>query len=417
MIKGIYEFVSEAQLKKYAELAVRAGVNLQKNQLLIIHSDIQNAVFARLIQSAAYEAGASNVFIDWTDEQSAKEFYLHAADRDIDQFPDWQAARFRAWEDAGAAYIHIISENLDVFKEVPPERISRFQKASRTKLKDYHAKIRSHEIRWCLLAVPYVSWAAKVFPNLSREEALQSLWELILKGCRADGKDPIKDWESHNRAFESRKKILNESQFKALHFKNSHGTDLLVGLPENHRYIGGGVTDKNGIPFFPNIPTEEIFTAPHKNKVNGKLAGTKPLIYGGSVIDEFYLIFKDGMITDYYAAKGQEVLQNLIETDEGSHYLGEIALVSNKSPLAQTDTLFYNTLFDENTACHIGIGNASPSNIQNGIGQSEEELKAAGLNASLLLVNVTFGTEDMKVVGIKEDGTEVLVMKDGDFQF
>lgn len=417
MIKGIYEFISEAQLKKYAELAVRAGVNLQKNQLLIIHSDIQNAVFARLIQSAAYEAGASNVFIDWTDEQSAKEFYLHAADHVIDQYPDWQAARFKEQEDEGAAYIHIISENLDVFKEVSPERISRFQKASRTKLKDYHAKIRSHEIRWCLLAVPYVSWAAKVFPNLSREEALQSLWELILKGSRADGKDPIKDWESHNRAFESRKKILNESQFKALHFENSRGTDLLVGLPENHRYIGGGVTDKNGIPFFPNIPTEEIFTAPHKNKVNGKLAGTKPLIYGGSVIDEFYLIFKDGMITDYYAAKGQEVLQNLIETDEGSHYLGEIALVSNKSPLAQTDTLFYNTLFDENTACHIGIGNASPSNIQNGIGQSEEELKAAGLNASLLLVNVTFGTEDMKVVGIKEDGTEVLLMKDGDFQF
>ncbi len=417
MIKGIYEFISEAQLKKYAELAVRAGVNLQKNQLLVIHSDIQNAVFARLIQTAAYEAGASNVFIDWTDEQSAKEFYLHAADRDIDQFPDWQAARFKEWEDAGAAYIHIISENLDVFKEVPPERISRFQKASRTKLKDYHAKIRSHEVRWCLLAVPYVSWAAKVFPNLSREEALQSLWELILKGSRADGKDPIKDWENHNRAFESRKKILNESQFKALHFTNSLGTDLLVGLPENHRYIGGGVTDKNGIPFFPNIPIEEIFTAPHKNKVNGKLAGTKPLIYGGSVIDEFYLVFKDGMITDYYAAKGQEVLQNLIETDEGSYYLGEIALVSNKSPLARTDTLFYNTLFDENTACHIGIGNASPSNIQNGIGQSEEELKAAGLNASLLLVNVTFGTEDMKVVGIKGDGTEVLLMKDGDFQF
>lgn len=417
MIKGIYEFISEAQLKKYAELAVRAGVNLQKNQLLIIHSDIQNATFARLIQTVAYEAGASNVFIDWTDEQSTKEFYLNAADSVIDHFPDWQAARFKEWGDAGAAYIHIISENLDVFKEVSTERISRFQKASRTKLRDYYAKIRSHEVRWCLLAVPYVVWAIKVFPNLSKEEALQSLWKLILKGSRADGKNPIKDWESHNRAFESRKKILNESQFEALHFTNSRGTDLLVGLPKNHLYIGGGVIDKNGIPFFPNIPTEEIFTAPHKNKVNGKLVGTKPLIYGGSVIDEFYLIFKDGRITDYCAAKGQEVLQNLIETDEGSHYLGEIALVSNKSPLAQADTLFYNTLFDENTACHIGIGNASPSNIQNGIDQSEEELKAAGLNTSLLLVNVTFGTEDMKVVGIKEGGNEVLLMKDGDFQF
>ncbi|KGP72007.1 peptidase M29 [Pontibacillus yanchengensis Y32] len=409
--------MSEAQLKKYAELAVRAGVNLQKNQLLIIHSDIQNATFARLIQTVAYEAGASNVYIDWTDEQSTKEFYINAADSVIDHFPDWQAARFKEWEDAGAAYIHIISENLDVFTEVATQRINRYQKASRTKLRDHYAKIRSHEVRWCLLAVPNVVWANKVFPNLSTEEALQSLWKLILKGSRADGENPTKDWERHNRAFESRKKFLNESQFEALHFTNSSGTDLVVGLPKHHHYIGGGVKDKNGIPFFPNIPTEEIFTAPHKNKVNGKLVGTKPLIYGGSVIDEFYLIFKDGRITDYYAAKGQEVLQNLIETDEGSHYLGEIALVSNTSPLAQADTLFHNTLFDENTSCHIGIGNASPSNIQNGIHQSEEELKAAGLNTSLLLVNVTFGTEDMRVVGIKEGGTEVELMKDGDFQF
>lgn len=417
MLKGVYEFISKAQLKKYAELAVRAGVNLQKNQLLIIHSDIQNATFARLIQTVAYEAGASNVFIDWTDEQSTKEFYLNATDSVIDHFPDWQVARFKEWDNADAAYIHIISENLDVFNEVSTERISRFQKASRTKLRDYYAKIRSHEVRWCLLTIPYVAWATKVFPNLSKEEALQSLWKLILKGSRADGENLIKDWESHNRVFESRKKILNENQFEALHFTSSSGTDLLVGLPKNHLYIGGSVLDKDGISFFPNIPTEEIFTAPHKNKVNGKLVGTKPLIYGGSVIDEFYLIFKDGRIIDYYAAKGQEVLQNLIEIDEGSHYLGEIALVSNKSPLAQADTLFYNTLFDENTACHIGIGNASPSNIQNSIDQSEEELKAAGLNTSLLLVNVTFGTEDMKVVGIKEGGTEVLLMKDGDFQF
>src|SRR5699024_12663181 len=199
-------------------------------------------------------------------------------------------------------------------------------------------------------------------------------------------KNHIQEWNSYNKSSKSRKQILNESQLEALHFTNSRGTDLLVGLPKNHLYIGGGVIDKNGIPFFPNIPTEEIFTAPHKNKVSGKLVGTKPLIYGGSVIDEFYLIFKDGRITDYYAAKGQKVLQHLIETDEGSHYLGEIALVSNKSPLAQANTLFYNTLFDENTACHIGIGNSSPSNIQNGISQSDKELKELGLNTSLLSV-------------------------------
>ncbi|RCW77213.1 aminopeptidase [Saliterribacillus persicus] len=417
MNKGIYELVSEEQLKKYAELAVRAGVNVQKNQLVIIHSDIKNVTFARLIQKSAYESGASNVVIDWTDEQSTKEFYLNAADDAIDHFPNWQKARFKEWDDAGAAYIHIISENLDVFEDVSTERISRFQKASRTMLKDYYAKIRSHEVRWCLLAVPYFAWATKVFPHLSKEEALESLWQLILRGARADGTNPIKDWEIHDRALESRKKFLNDSQFEALHFTNSRGTDLLVGMPKNHIFIGGSVIDKKGIPFFPNIPTEEIFSAPDKNEVNGKLVATKPLIYGGSVIDDFYLTFKDGRITAYYAATGQEALQSLIETDEGSHYLGEIALVSNNSPLSQADTLFYNTLFDENTACHIGIGNASPSNLQNGSNLSVKELKGAGLNTSLLLVNVAFGTEDMKVVGIKEDGTEILLMKNGDFQF
>ncbi|WP_193550816.1 aminopeptidase [Salicibibacter kimchii] len=168
---------------------------------------------------------------------------------------------------------------------------------------------------------------------------------------------------------------------------------------------------------FRTFPRKRYFPPPHKNEVNGKLVATKPLIYGGSVIDDFYLTFKDGRITAYYAATGQEALQSLIETEEGSHYLGEIALVSNNSPLSQADTLFYNTLFDENTACHIGIGNASPSNLQNGSNLSVKELKEAGLNTSLLLVNVAFGTEDMKVVGIKEGGTDVLLMKDGDFQF
>src|SRR5699024_4561600 len=207
-------------------------------------------------------------------------------------YPHWQDARFKEWDDAGAAYIHIISENLNVFKNVSAERMSQFQKASRTKLKDHHAKVRSHAVRWCLIAVPNVVSASKVYPILSKEEVIQSLWELILKGSRADCENSIKDWESHNRNFKSRKRILNESQFEALHFTNSRGTDLLMGLPKNHLYIGGGVIDRHGIPFFPNIPTEEIFTAPHKNKVNGKLVGTKPLIYGGSVIDEFYLIFK-----------------------------------------------------------------------------------------------------------------------------
>ncbi|SNZ10156.1 aminopeptidase [Terribacillus aidingensis] len=416
-MKGIYELVREEQLQKYAKLAVRIGVNVQKNQLVVIHSDVKHVTFARLIQTAAYEAGASNVVMDWTDEESTQAFYIHAADDAIDHIPDWQHARFKEWDDTGAAYIHIISEDFDVFKDVSPERISRFQKAFRTKLEDYYARIRSHEVRWCLLAVPSFSWAAKVFPSVTKEVAVQSLWQAILSGARADGTNPIKDWENHNRVFESRKTFLNDCQFDALHFTNSRGTDLVVGLPNNHVFIGGGVTDNRGISFFPNIPTEEIFSAPHKDKVNGSLVATKPLVYGGEVIHDVSLIFQDGRITSYDAATGQEALHRLIETDEGSHYLGEIALVSNHSPLAQADMLFYITLFDENTACHIGIGNASPSNLQHGSDLSGEALKEAGLNTSLLSINVAFGTEDMKVVGRKEGGTEVLLMKDGDFRF
>lgn len=416
-MKEIYELVSEEHLQKYAELAVRIGVNVQKNQLVVIHSDLKNVTFARLIQTAAYAAGASNVVMDWTDEQSTEAFYLHATDDAIDHYPDWQHARFKEWDDAGAAYIHIISENFDVFKDVSPERISRFQKSFRTKLEDYYAKIRSHEVRWCLLAAPSFSWATKVFPSVNKEEAVKTLWQAILRGARADGTNPIKDWEKHDRAFESRKTFLNARQFDALHFTNSLGTDLIVGMPNNHVFIGGGVTDIKGIKFFPNIPTEEVFSAPHKDKVNGKLVATKPLVYEGRVISDFSLSFQDGRITAYDADTGLEALHRLIETDEGSHYLGEIALVSNHSPLAQIDMLFYNTLFDENTACHIGIGNASPSNLQHGSKLSGKTLKEAGLNTSLLLVNMAFGSEDMNVVGMKEGETEVLLMKNGEFQF
>lgn len=416
-MENIEELISDESLKKYAELAVRIGANVQKDQLVVIHSDIKHAPFARFVQTAAYKAGASNVVMNWTDEESTRAFYFYADDEAIDQVPDWQQARINEWDAAGATYIHVISENFDVFKDVSPERISRFQNASRTKLKEYYAKMRSHEVRWCLLAVPSFAWATKVFPHLSQEEALQLLWQAILRGARADGNHPIEDWENHDRAFESRKTFLNDRQFDALHFTNSGGTDLVLGMPNNHVFIGGGVTDTKGIPFFPNIPTEEIFSAPHKHEVNGRLVATKPLVYEGRVINDVSLTFQDGQITSCAATNDQQALQRLLETDEGASYLGEIALVSSYSPLAQTNTLFYNTLFDENTACHIGLGNASPSNLQHGNLLSEQALGEAGLNTSLLSVNVAFGTEDMKVVGIEKDGTEVLLMEDGVFQF
>ncbi|WP_432254645.1 aminopeptidase [Limimaricola sp. AA108-03] len=408
---------NEIWIKKYAALAVRVGVNLQENQLLIIHSDIRHAELARLVQFEAYEAGASSVFIDWSDQESSKAFLLNADDSAIDHYPEWQAARFAEWEDASAAYIHIISEDPDALQAAPAERISRFQKSARAKLSGHYEKIRSHRVRWCLLIAPCIEWAVKVFPDLPEQEALRSLWSLVLKGSRADAPDVTQAWHDHHKDLGLRKSFLNESQFSALRFTSDTGTDLLVGLPRNHIYIGGGVVDDEGVVFFPNMPTEELFTAPSKFEVNGKLVATKPLIYEGRIIDEFSLVFESGRIVSYHANRGQKVLRDIIETDEGSRYLGEIALASNKSPLAESNTLFHNTLFDENTGCHVGIGNASPSNLSGGKEKSKEELEAAGLNSSLLTVNVTFGADDMKAVGIKDDGTEVLLMKDGVFQF
>ena len=413
----IYRHVDEKKLHNYAKLAVQVGVNVRDDQLVVIHSDIRNAVLARLIQAEAYAAGASNVVIDWTDELSVREFYLHARDDAIDHFPRWQSARFREWDDAGAAYIHIISENPDIFKGVSVERMSRFRKASRIELRDHYARRRSYDVRWSLLAVPNVTWAAKVFPQLSETEALESLWQIILQGARADGEDPVEDWREHGRSFDRRIGFLNEAQFRALHFTNSFGTDLWVGLPKRHVFIGGHVLDGEGIPFFPNIPTEEIFTAPHKNEVHGRLVSSKPLIHEGNTIHDVLLTFEGGRIVDYRAGTGSEVLRSIIETDEGSHYLGEIALVAGDSPLSRVGALFFNTLFDENTACHIGIGNASPSNLQGGGSLQPRELEKAGLNSSLVLVNLTFGSSDMRVVGVEDDGTEVLLMQDGQYRF
>jgi len=406
----------EKQLSQYAELVVKMGINVQKGQIVVVDCPVEDYAFARIVQKAAYNAGASTVVMNWFDNKMLKEFYLSASDNAIGNVPDSLVKFYEEWDDAGAAYIHIITENPDLFKNVCPDRIKNHLKIKYSKLATHYENLESYKNRWSIIAVPSKSWAMKVFPNLVESEAMKSLWQKILKGARADGENPIADWEVHGKSFESRIKFLDDNQFEILHFTNSLGTDLKVGLPKNHRYLGGGLKAKDGIMFFPNIPTEEIFTSPHKCNVNGVMVASKPLIYAENIIENMHLIFKDGEIIDYKASTGQDILRSLIELDEGSRYLGEIALVSNNSPLSQSKTLFYNTLFDENTGCHIGIGNAHSLSIQSGDRLTKDELKAVGLNSSLVLVNAAFGTSDMKVVGIKKDSTQIVLMKNGDFQ-
>jgi len=401
-------------LKKYAELAVRKGVNVQKGQLVVITAPVENYEFARLVQEAAYEAGASEVMLDYVDEVAMKEFYLHASDESLDYCPQWKVARFEELDAAGACYLHLLTEHPDIHADADSQRVSRYSRALRQALKAHYKRLRAYDFRWGMVTVPSKPWAKKVFPHLNEDEAMDKLWQDIMTASRANGDDPIRDWSNHGRNFEARIQFLNGKQFDSLHFSNEKGTKLTMGLPQNHVFIGGGAQAKDGLEFYPNIPTEEIFTAPHKYKVDGTLIGTKPLIYGGTVIENFVLTFKEGKIEDYRADANEETLKSLIELDAGTSYLGEIALVSNVSPLAKTGTLFYNNLIDENTACHIGVGAA---NLNNAIGAdqlSERELEAAGLNTGLVLINATFGSDDMRVAGIK-GGAETIIMENGDF--
>lgn len=409
--------MNESKLKKYAELLVRSGGNVQAGQPVIISCDVEDAAFARLVMEYAYDAGASEVVLDWRDDIASRTRYLRASDEIFDIYPQWSVDRFKFYDDRGAVYMHILSSDPDLLKGVDPDRIRRYTKVSRQGTKAHSARTMSNELRWSLLAVPSPKWALKVFPDKNEEEAVAALWDAILKGARADGNDPCADWLAHRKTFEGRKKFLNDKQFKALRFTNSLGTDLMIGLPKDHIWQGGGDVSKDGVDFHPNLPTEEIFTAPDRANVNGKVVASMPLSYQGSLIEDFWITFKDGRADGFHAGAGEAILKSIIEMDEGSKYLGEVALVANSSPISKMGILFYNTLFDENASSHLALGKAYPECVKGGSSLSEKELLAAGINDSLMHVDFMFGTADMKIMGICQDGSEILVMENGELVF
>ncbi|MCL2235135.1 MAG: aminopeptidase [Defluviitaleaceae bacterium] len=409
--------MTDAILKNYAKLVAVSGVNVQKGQPIIIAADISAAKFARLVQEACFDAGASDVFMNWRDEVSARTHYLKAADEIFDQFPDWLVQRAKHYDDKGVGYVMIYSDNPDNLNGVDPDRIKRFAKISREKTTETAALRMSNKLRWTICAVPSPSWAKKIFPDLDECAAVEKLWERILKASRADGPDPIAEWKAHRESFVKRVDYLNEAQFDKLRFKNSLGTDLVLGMPKEHIWKGGGSVDKDGLYFHPNMPTEEIYTAPDANRADGKVVASLPLSYQGSLIDGIEIDFKDGKAVSYKAKEGDAVLKSIVEMDEGSARLGEVALVPNASPINQMKTLFYNTLYDENASCHLALGKAYPTSIVGGAEMSLEELAKRGVNHSLTHVDFMFGTEDMCIWGIDADGNETLIFENGEYKF
>lgn len=409
--------MNKSFLIKYASLAVNIGVNIQKDNILVISSPIETAEFARLITEEAYKSGAKDVIVHYGDQKLTKIKLENSSLETISNIPEWQAESYNYYARQEACFISISASDPDGLKGIPVEKIGASQKARTSALKEYFDNSMSNKCRWCVLSVPTLSWAKKVFPKVSDDEAMESLWDVIFKTVRVDTENPVNAWEKHNAYLEEKIKFMNNNNFKSVHLKSANGTDLNIELPEGHIWAGGSERDVNGIPFNANMPTEEVFTLPKKTGVNGIVYSSKPLSYGGNLIDNFSITFKDGKAIDFTAETGYDVLKQMLESDEGAKYLGEVAFVPYNSPISNSKLIFFNTLFDENAACHLAFGRAYESCVKDADKYSEEELEKIGVNNSIIHVDFMIGTSDLEVTGINENGETIQIFSNGNWAF
>ena len=409
--------MNKSFLIKYASLAVNIGVNIQKDNILVISSPIETAEFARLITEEAYKSGAKDVIVHYGDQKLTKIKLENSSLETISNIPEWQAESYNYYARQEACFISISASDPDGLKGVPVEKIGASQKARTSALKEYFDNSMSNKCRWCVLSVPTLSWAKKVFPKVSDDEAMESLWDVIFKTVRVDTENPVNAWEKHNAYLEEKIKFMNNNNFKSVHLKSANGTDLNIELPEGHIWAGGSERDVNGIPFNANMPTEEVFTLPKKTGVNGIVYSSKPLSYGGNLIDNFSITFKDGKAIDFTAETGYDVLKQMLESDEGAKYLGEVAFVPYNSHISNSKLIFFNTLFDENAACHLAFGRAYESCVKDADKYSEEELEKIGVNNSIIHVDFMIGTSDLEVTGINENGETIQIFSNGNWAF
>ncbi|MFD1019971.1 aminopeptidase [Thalassobacillus hwangdonensis] len=403
----------QQMLEKYAELALKTGVNLQKDQMLMINSTIEGADFTRIVVQKAYEMGAKKVHINWSDDAITRLKYEHETKEVLSDVEDWKVAMYDYFAEGGAAVLSVRSTDPDLLQGIDGEKIAAANKAGSMAMKNFRAYTMNDRIQWSIVSIPITAWAQKIFPDASEEEAISNLWEQIFKIVRVDKEDPIAAWEEHNSVLYQAKEFLNKKKYNKLIF-TAPGTELEVDLPEGHIWKGGASeTVEGGVAFNPNMPTEEVFTAPHKYGVNGTVSSTKPLNYGGNLIDNFSLTFKEGKVVDFKAEQGEETLKHLLDTDEGARRLGELALVPHESPISQSGLIFYNTLFDENASCHLALGKAYPNNLEGGSDMNEEQLDQHGVNDSLTHVDFMMGSGELDIDGVLGDGSKEAVMRNG----
>ena len=402
-------------LREYARLIVRCGVNVQKGQEVLIYAGLDQPEFVQMVVEEAYKAKAKKVTVDWDYQPLQKLHVRHQSVKTLGEVTEWQKAKLQHFVDVVPCRIHLVSEDPDGLKGINMEKLAKARQLRYPIVKPYHDQLENKD-QWCIAAVPGAAWAKKVFPGMRTSAAMEKLWEAILYTSRVTD-DPVKAWQEHNADLHDRCAYLNSLNIRSLHYTADNGTDLTVGMIPEGEWKGGGDTSLQGIFFNPNIPTEECFISPKRGQAEGIVYSTKPLSYQGQLIENFSVRFENGKAVEVKAEKGEELLKTMISMDEGAAYLGECALVPQRSPIAESGILFYNTLFDENAACHLALGMGFADTIQDFQNKTLEECRALGINDSMIHEDFMIGCDSMNIDATCADGRVVPIFRGGNWAF
>lgn len=414
----------DRNLEKYADLIVHIGLGLREGQNLAIGgknlsrgAPLSSAPLVRKVAESAYKAGARFVNVLWDDDQQHLIRLKHAKNETFDDYPTWRTKSLIEYAQNGDAIFTIFAENPDLFAGQNPKDVTRLQHVMERNLQPGTDLLMKNAYNWTLVSVPTIGWATKVFPDLAEEEAMRKLWDVIFTLCRLDNDDPVAAWQQHISDLKMRSDYLNDKAYDALKYSGP-GTDLTLGLPEGHIWKSArSTTNTTDISFVPNLPTEEVFSMPDNRRADGTVRAAMPLNYGGSLVDDFSLTFKDGKVVDYKAGQGAETLKGILDVDEGAGRLGEVALVPHSSPISQSGLLFYNTLYDENASSHIALGRAYQLSMQGGEQMSQEEFAQHGGNHSLVHIDFMIGSDKLDIDGLTKDGKSEAIMRQGEWAF
>lgn len=402
--------------KRFSKVIVKKGINLQKGQDVLLYISTRQREFAKYIVEECYKNGCRKVVLNWTDEDIDYLAYKYGSEEALSTVEDYEEKRAEHNSKSIPCRIYVEDENPEAFANLDNDKISRIYNARRKVIKKYRDICEGYD-QWCIVAVPSKEWAKMIFPSLKPGEAMKKLWEAIIKTTRIDSNDPLKAWNDHISYLASKAKVLNELNLDYLEYSASNGTKLKLKLHKDHLWQSASENSLKGIEFVANMPTEEVFTMPDINGVDGVVVSSKPLSHNGVIIDNFKIYFEAGRVVKAEAEKGLSELQKIIDTDEGSHHLGEVALVPYDSPINKSGILFYNTLFDENAACHLALGMAFRDNLKGYETMSDEEFKDIPFNNSLTHVDFMIGTKDLNIVGYDHKGVAHQIFKDGNFAF